>query len=300
MEYLDGRVPVQILRIWMPVRHRLAALTVFSPCVVWLVLFFLIPLFIVLAYSFARPSTYGGVVFSFTLQNYARFFAPLYFKIFLTSLWVSVLTTVVCLLVGYPVAYYISTRGSKWKSTLLVLVILPFWTSTLVRTYAWMTILRTEGIVNTLLISLGIIQNPLKLLYTPGAVVLGFLDIYLPFMILPLYTSIEKMDFSLLEAALDLGANRVKAFLNVTLPNTMPGVIAGVMLVFIPTIGSFVVPELLGGSKVFMIGNLIQNQFLQVRNWAFGSAASFILLAFVLACMFVYFKVSGQDRIELM
>jgi len=275
-------------------------LAIFSPCLLWLVLFFLIPLFIVFAYSFSRPSAYGGVVFSFTLQNYARFLAPLYFRVFMRSIWISVVTTVICLLVGYPVAYYISTRAPRWKNSLIVLVMLPFWTSTLVRAYAWMTILRSEGIVNTLLRSLGIIQSPLKLLYTPGAVILGFVDIYLPFMILPLYASIEKMDFSLLEAALDLGANRIKAFLSVTLPNTMPGVVAGVMLVFIPTIGSFVIPDLLGGSKQWMIGNLIQNQFLEARNWAFGSAVSFILLAFVLVCMFVYFRVSGQERIELM
>ncbi len=299
MESLDGPQPVHV-RLKMQLLHHLGSLVAFSPSVVWLVAFFLIPLCIVFAYSFAEPNVYGGVILRFTLHNYSMLLAPLYFKVFVRSIWIAFVTTGICLAVGYPVAYFISTRGARWKNTLIVLVILPFWTSTLVRTYAWITILRSEGVINTVLISLGLINDPLKLLYTPGAVILGLVHVYLPFMILPLYASIEKFDFSLIEAALDLGANRIKAFISVTLPNTMPGVVAGVMLVLVPSIGSFVIPDLLGGSKTWMVGNVIQHLFLQTRDWALGSAVSFVLLALCLAGIAVYFRASGQERMELM
>jgi spermidine/putrescine transport system permease protein len=302
MEYRDGPQPVHGFpdRLLGAFRQHLASIVVFTPSLFWLVIFFLIPLIIVFSYSFAEPNIYGGVIFRFTLRNYAEILSPRYLKVVARSIWISAAVTGLCLLFGYPVAYFISTRAAKWKNILMVLVILPFWTSSLVRVVAWMTILRTEGVLNTFLISLGIISTPLRLFPSQGAVMIALVHVYLPFMILPLYASIEKFDFSLLEAALDLGADRIKAFLKVTLPNTMPGIVAGVMLVFIPTLGSFYIPELLGGSKVWMIGNLISHQFLQARNWALGSAASFVMLAFVLVFIWVYFRISGQGKLELM
>lgn len=302
MEYRDGPQPVHGFGSRLPgvVRQHLASIVVFGPSIFWLLLFFLIPLFIVFTYSFAEPNIYGGVIFRFTLGNYAAILSTTFLRVLVRSIWISTVVTGLCLLIGYPAAYFISTRAAKWKNVLLVLMILPFWTSTLVRVVAWMTILRTEGVLNTFLISIGIIASPLRLFPTQGAVIITLVHVYLPFMILPLYTSIEKFDFSLLEAALDLGADRIRAFFTVTLPNTMPGIVAGVMLVFIPTLGSFYIPDLLGGSKAWMIGNYISNQFLQARNWALGSAASFVMLAFVLVCVLIYFRISKQGRLELM
>jgi spermidine/putrescine transport system permease protein len=196
---------------------------------------------------------------------------------------------VLCLAISYPIAYYIAVLSSpKRKNLLLGLVVIPFWTSFLIRTYAWMLILRTEGLANSVLLQLGIIDQPMALLYTDFAVMIGLVYGELPFMILPLYASLEKLDLSLLEAATDLGANRVASFFRVTVPLTMPGIVAGIVLVFIPSIGQFVVSDLLGGAKSILVGNLIQNQFAIARNKPFGSALAFELTALVLVLLLVY------------
>ncbi|RME45580.1 MAG: ABC transporter permease [Chloroflexi bacterium] len=265
------------------------------PSAFWLVVFFLAPLGIMLLYSFGRRGTYGGVVWDWNVQQYLRFVDPLYLQIFFRSVWIAVLTTVICLVVGYPFAFFIARQPARRRSPLLLLVMIPFWTNFLIRTYAWILILRTEGLVNTVLLSLGLISQPLTLLYTSGAVILGLVYGYLPFMVLPLYASIEKFDFSLVEAAFDLGANEVRAFLRVVLPQTMPGVIAGCILVFIPSIGAFVTPDILGGAKTVMIGNLVQQQFLTSRDWPFGSAVSFILMLIVTLAIVVYFRTTEEE-----
>jgi spermidine/putrescine transport system permease protein len=199
------------------------------------------------------------------------------------------LATLLCLMVSYPIAYYISikVRPSR-KNLLLTLVVIPFWTSFLIRTYAWIVMLRTEGWINSFLLGIGIIHEPLPLLFTNYAILVGLVYGELPFMILPLYVSLEKLDLSLLEAAKDLGANSFWTFWKVTVPLTMPGIVAGIVLVFIPSIGAFVVPDLLGGAKGMLVGNLIQNQFLVARNKPFGSAVAFALTAFVLVVLYGY------------
>jgi spermidine/putrescine transport system permease protein len=265
-----------------------------SPALFWLLLFFLIPLGIVLVYSFCQRGTRGGVVWDFTLGNYLNL---IYLKPILRSFWLAVVNTVLCLLIGYPAAYYISRRTSaNVKNILFLLVILPYFTNFVVRTYAWIIILGDGGLINTVLTKLGLIDEPLRLLHTKKAVIIGLVYGYLPFMIYPLYVSIEKVNPTFLEAAYDLGANRFQTFLRVMLPLTLPGIVAGSILVFVPTLGAFVTPDLLGGGKVMMIGNLIQNQFKVVRNWPFGSALSFILLGVVLALLYLRIKFGDTEE----
>lgn len=261
--------------------------TLLSPSILWLALFFVGPILIVIIYSFARRAPYGGTEFVFGIWNYIQSFNPLYLSIYWRSFWIAAVTTLICLLIGYPIAYYIALKAdARWKSVLLILVVLPFWTSFLIRTYAWILILRTEGLLNSLFINIGLIDAPLKMLYTEWAVLAGLIYGELPFMILPLYATIEKFDKKLLEASMDLGADRFSTFVNVTLPLTKVGIITGTVLVFIPSLGAFVTPDLLGGAKSIMIGNLIQNQFIQ-RNQPFGSALSLLLTAIVLILLWI-------------
>jgi spermidine/putrescine transport system permease protein len=225
-------------------------------------------------------------VWSLGLGNYQRAFQPLYLEIYWRSFCIALITTLACVLLGYPVAYTIALRvPARWRSVLLMLVVIPFWTSFLIRSYAWMVILRTEGLVNTSLRALHLIREPLHLLYTPLAVLIGLVYGELPFMILPLYAVLQKIDVTLLEAAQDLGASRWRAFLKVTLPLSAPGLGAGAILVFISAIGAFITPDLLGGARSMMVGNLIQNQFALVRDQPFGSAVAFLLTFVVLALL---------------
>ena len=267
-----------------------------GPAFLWLLLFFLIPLGIILLYSFCQRGRYGGVVWDFSFGNYLQFLNPLYLKPILRSFWLAIVNTILCLIIGYPTAYYISKRKPRVKNMLFILIIVPFWTNFIVRTYTWMIILREGGLVNTLLMKIGLIEEPLQLLFTQKAVIIGLLYGYLPFMVLPLYASIEKLSPSLLEAAHDLGANSFQTFWRVIFPLTLPGIIAGSILVFVPTLGAFVTPDLLGGAKQTMMGNLIQNQYLKVRNWPFGSALSLILLGIVLIMLFVYIRFGNTEE----
>ena len=256
-------------------------------------MFFLVPILIMFVYSLMPRGIYGGVEPGFTLEHYRRFFDPLYLDILQRTFVWSVACTVICLLLGYPVAYAIA-RGGKWKNLLLFLVVLPFWTSFLVRTFAMIFLLRDTGLINNWLLKLGLIEEPITMLYTPFAVMAGLVYGFLPFMILPIYASLEKLDLSLLEAAEVLGARPAERFRRVTLPLSMPGVVAGCLLVFIPALGSFLTSDLLGGAKQMMIGNLVQNQFSAARNWPFGSAASFIVMALVLVAVMLYLRVKDK------
>ncbi len=258
------------------------------PTIIWLLLFLVIPTLFVVLYSFLQKGTYGGVVYSFTLDNFKRFFEPLYIKILWDTLVISVLTTVFSLLMGYPLAYTITRVNRKWQNILLLLVMVPFWINFLVRSYAWVVILRSQGLINTLLMKLGFISEPLQLLYTPEAVMIGMVYALLPFMILPIYVSIEKMDRRMLEAAYDLGASPWKAFWKITIPQTMPGIIAGSILVFVPSLGMFVVPDIMGGAKSALIGNVIENQFRSAQDAPFGSALSIIVILFSLILIYIY------------
>ena len=280
---------------WLHRRPEARAWALLGPGAFWLIAFFTVPILIMLAYSLMPRGIYGGVERGFTLEHYARFFDPLYLEVLeRTFLW-SVACTVICLVLGYPVAYVI-VRSGRWRNLLLFLVVLPFWTSFLVRTFAMIFLMRDTGLINNWLLKLGIISQPLTILYTPFAVMCGLVYGFLPFMILPIYASLEKLDLSLLEAAEVLGARPRARFRRITLPLSMPGVVAGCLLVFIPALGSFLTADLLGGAKEMMIGNLVQNQFSAARNWPFGSAASFIVMALVLAAVMLYLRVRDQGQ----
>jgi spermidine/putrescine transport system permease protein len=277
--------------------HRRSHLWIFLlPATLFLLLFFVLPLLLVLIYSFLERGTYGGVQWTLTLGNYQRLVNGIYWGVLWRSCWLAVLTTVACLLIGYPMAFFIATRPQPWRNLLLFLVIIPFWTNFLVRTYAWMVLLRSEGVINTALQSLHLIEKPLTLLFTPFAVTIGLIYGYLPFMVLPLYATLERFDFSLVEAAHDLGANDWRTFWRVILPLSRRGILAGSLLVFIPSVGAFITPDLLGGAKSLMIGNLIQNQFLKARDWPFGSALSILMMVMVLIPILIYLRIYSDEQ----
>ena len=278
---------------WFASRPGARAWALLAPGLLWLVLFFFAPLTLMLVYSVLGRGTYGGVEWHFTLEAYGRFLDPLYLRVLERTVLVALAATALCLMLGYPVAWVIA-RSDRWRQLLLVLVVLPFWTSFLVRTYAIAFLLRDEGVINTLLRDVGLISAPIEMLYTRGAVMAGLVYGYLPFMILPIYASLEKLDQSLLEAAESLGARGWARFVHVVLPLSLPGVIAGCLLVFIPALGAFLTPDLLGGARQLMIGNLVQNQFTSARNWPFGAAASFVLVGVVLVVVVGWLIVRDQ------
>jgi spermidine/putrescine transport system permease protein len=255
--------------------------------------FFLLPLLLVFAISFASRGPYGGVQWSFSLTNYMMLFDPLYLRIYGRSLLLAAATTAMCLVVGYPLAYFIARAPMRWQGVWLLLVIIPFWTNFLVRTYAWMFILRTEGLLNTVLLEVGLIHTPVEILYTDWAVLIGLVYGYLPFMVLPLYAAIERLNRSVVEAAWDLYANGWSVFWRVIFPLTKSGVIAGCLLVFIPSVGAYITPDLLGGAKTMMVGNLIQHEYLVIRDWPFGSAIAFVLMTLVVFGVMAYFRRGG-------
>ena len=269
-----------------------------TPVTIWLGLFFLVPLLFILAYSFGTSGIYGEMTLGFNPGNYLRVFDPLYLEIVGRTLVIALTNTLLCLLLGYPLAYFIAFKGGRWKNILILLVMIPFWTSLLLRAYAWVVILSGNGIANRTLQFLGITDEPLLLIFTPQAVTMGMVYSYLPFMILPLYAALEKFDVRLKEAAQDLGASRWHTFWRVTFPLSMPGVIAGSILVFIPSAGEFVIPNLLGGARTVLVGNLIQAQFLQARDWAFGSALAVMLAALLVGAIMFYVRKVGAEKLE--
>lgn len=258
------------------------------PIIFWLGLFLVVPMLIVVVISFMSRDTLGNVVMGFNLDGYKRFFEPLYLGIYWDTIVLSVTTTVLCLLLSYPLAYYIANASTKMRTWGLILITVPFWINFLIRTYAWVLLLRTQGVVNNLLIDLGWIAEPLQMLYTKGAVLLGMVYTFIPFMVLPIYVAIEQMDKKLLEAASDLGATSWRAFWHVTLPQTKSGIMTGAVLVYVSTTGMFVVTDILGGAKSAMISNIIQSQFLGARNWPFGAALSviFVITSLILIALF--------------
>jgi spermidine/putrescine transport system permease protein len=264
-----------------------------SPSAFWLLLFTLIPIGIVIYYSFLTRGPWGTIVYEFTLDSYRQILDPLFLKIFVRSFKLAALTVVICLAAGYLIAYWIAFYGGRRKNLLLFLVILPFWTSYLVRIYAWMTLLSDHGLINNFLIKLHLIGEPLPLLHNEYSVLVGLVYTYLPFMILPLYAALERLDRSVLEAAADLGATATERFLKVTVPLTKGGMLSGSVLVFAPSLGEFLVPELLGGAKAMMIGKFIALKFLGLRHWPLGSAFSLLLLTMILILLFLYMRVGG-------
>jgi len=282
-----------------------------TPTLIWMIGLLIIPLLLTLVISFGKRSPDGEVIYAFSLDNYVRLlgysadcdngqascFDPLYLQILWRSLTLAFNTTVWVIALAYPLAYFIARAHPLKRNTFLFLVLIPLWTNFVIRVYAWMMLLRTQGVINLGLGWLAGLFNipftPLEMLYTPGAVLVGMVYEFLPFMILPIYTSLEKIDNSLYEAAADLGANGLKTFARVTLPLSMPGVVAGTILVFIPVMGTFIVSDILGGRQVILVGNLIQRQFLDARDPTFGSAASLILMVMTLIVTYFYTRKFG-------
>jgi spermidine/putrescine transport system permease protein len=281
------------------------------PTVMWMTVLLIIPLLLTAVVSFGKRSVDGGVIFSFSLDNYIRLFGystkcdngaascfdPLYVQILWRSLVLAFNTTVLVILLAYPLAYFIARAQPRKRTAYLFLVLIPLWTNFVIRVYAWIILLRKEGTINVVLGWLANLVHapftPLNMLYTPGAVLVGMVYEFLPFMILPIYTSLEKIDPSLYEAAADLGANMIQTFRRVTLPLSMPGIVAGTILVFIPVMGTFIVSDILGGRQVVLVGNLIQRQFLDARDPTFGSAASLVLMVMTLIVTYFYTRKFG-------
>jgi len=280
-------------------RQQISLLVTLSPASLFLLIFFVIPLLIMLTYSFLEPGLYGGVEWNFYHWNYGRMlgwadgyyeeFDIVYLDILLRSIGLA-LTTVLCtFIICYPVAFWISSLSEKKKSLFILLITLPFFTSMIVRLYAWILILRDSGFANQFLEWMGIISEPLSIMYSNTAVIIGMVYIFIPFMFLPIYSSVENLDKKFIQASEDLGATPFTTFRKVIFPMTLPGVLAGSILVFIPSLGNFVIPDLFGGTKVLMIGNMVEQQFLYARNWPFGAALSMIITLFMLILLTVVF-----------
>ena len=264
---------------------------------IWLGVFAIIPTLMIVAASFLSHSSQDLLKLPFTFSNYEQLFNIVFLKVFWRSLTIAFFCTLICLLIGYPFAYGVARTKKPYNTLLLLLIMIPFWTSSLIRTYAIMTLLKSKGLINSLLLSLGLIHQPLELLYSKLAVFIGLSYDLLPFMILPLYASIEKLDNTLIEAAHDLGAKKLRVFFKIIVPLTMPGIISGSLLVFLPAMTLFYIPVLLGGAKSMLLGNLIENQFLQLTNWPVGSASSTLLIVLIGLLIFLYLPFAKrQDR----
>lgn len=259
--------------------RRLGAFVFLSPGLAYLIVLLLVPLALVLSYTVFQRGRFGGVIYEFTTENFERLFDSLYLGVVGGSLKIAAITTLIALLLGYPTAYLIAQLPPKWKTIALVAIVLPFWTNFIIRVYAWIIMLSGPGLINSLL------GTKMELLYNQGTIVTGLLYSYLPLMVLPLYATIEKLDPQLREASANLGASAFTTFRKVTLPLTIPGVLTGSMFVFVPSFGNFVIPEMLGGSKSIMVGNLIRNQFLSARDWPFGSALALALIAVLIVLL---------------
>ena len=258
----------------------------------------LVPCGLVFFNSFFERGIYGGIDYVFTLGNFKRAADPLYLKIFLGSAKIAAMVTVLAILIGYPAAYAINRTQRRYQTALLFLVMLPFWSNYLIRTYAWIVLLNNQGLINQALISANLIETPIKMLYTEFAVITGLLYNYLPFVILTIYSSLNKLNPEVLEASSDLGAPAWRTFLRVTLPLTLPGIAAGAVFVFVLSIGNFITPDLLGGGHTQMVGNLIYDQFLSARDWPFGAALSFMLIGIMMVLLFTQAAISNRIQGE--
>ena len=259
----------------------------------WLLIFALLPNILVIAVSFLTRDTSDFISLPVSIDSYLRIVDPLYFEVFIHSLWMAGLTTVICLLLGYPFAWLISRTSTRWQPLLMLLLILPFWTNSLVRVYALKLLLATNGLINKALLSIGIIDAPIDMLYTQGAVIIGLTYLLFPFMVLPLYAVFTDLRDDMLLASQDLGASKPQTFWHVVLPLTTPGIISGVLLVLLPAMGMFYVADILGGSRNLLVGNIIKNQFLDARDWPFGAAAS-VLLTLAMAVLLLAYRASSR------
>ncbi|MDO9590390.1 MAG: ABC transporter permease [Microcella sp.] len=276
--------------------RRWAPVALLGPGSVYLALFFLVPLGLIVSYAFLTRGRFGGVVPEFTLDNFARLVEPVYLQVIATSLGTAAITTLLALVLGFPTAYVISRLPRRWRTTALILVLLPFWTNFLIRTYAWIILLNDAGWINGALVAGGIVDEPIRMLYTQPAVVVGLLYIYLPLMILPLYSAIERIDPALEEAATNLGASRFRVFRTITIPLALPGMLIGCVFVFVPSMANFVIPELIGGGKSLLLGNLIRDQFLKARDWPFGAALALVLTAILVLLLVLQARAAARTE----
>lgn len=277
-------------------RNGTGAAILTLPMLIWTILFVCVTLGYVLWLSFQTRTGDGmGVTGEWTLDNYLKLLNPNYLAVLGNSLKLAFFTTAVCLLIGYPFGYRMARTGKKWRGILMLLVIVPFWTNALIRVYGWRILLMGDGPVNSFLMALGLIESPLKLLNTFGAVLLGMVYALLPFMILPVFSSVEKMDWALVEASRDMGASPVRAFLTVTLPMTLPGVLAGCVLTFVPSIGLFFMSDLLGGATELLMGNLVSDQLLRSRDWPFAAAISVLMMLMTSGMLWIYRRAGGKS-----
>ena len=267
----------------------------------WLVLFVMIPNIMIIGTSFLTRDEANLIEMTFTLDNYVRLADPLYFKVLMHSFYMAIVATLLCLIIGYPFAYIVAKMPAKWRPIMLFLVIVPFWTNSLIRTYGLKVVLGTQGVLNKGLLALDIIDKPLRIMYSETAVMIGLVYILLPFMILPLYSAIEKLYDTYLEAAKDLGANKLQTLLKVVLPLTMPGIVGGCLLVLLPALGMFYISDLLGGAKNLLIGNVIKSQVLNARDWPFGAATSIALTVAMAVMLYAYYRAGKllNKKVEL-
>lgn len=280
-------------------RKTLPALAMAGPVSLWMILFVTIPMLFIIYISFMSRGVFGDVVYQFSGESYQTLMDATYFKVILKSLRVAVFTTVLCLLVGYPFAYYIARKPKETAAKLIMLIMIPFWTNSLMRLNSWLLVFQTNGPVNSFLQWVGLTDAPVTFVYTDGLVVLGMITNMLPFAVLPMYSSIEKLNKSFLEASADLGANGATTFRRVTLPLTFPGIFSSIILVFIPTLGIYTVSDMLGGGKVLYIGNIIKNQFGAIRNWPLGAALSVLLIVITMLLIFLYTRFASIEDMEV-
>ena len=280
-------------------QSRLPVLAQAGPVSLWMILFVTLPLLYIIFISFMKRGVFGDVVYELSAESYKTIMDPLYFSVIVKSFRVAVRTTILCLLFGCPLAYFIATRKPETASKLIMLLMIPFWTNGMMRLNAWMLFFQVNGPVNYVLTHLNIVEKPVMFLYTDWLVNIGLFTNMLPFAVLPMYSSIEKLQKSLLEASYDLGANRVKTFLKVTLPLTFPGIFSAIILTFIPALGTYTVTDMLGGGKVLYIGNIIKNQFGATRNWPLGAALSVLLLLITALLIFIYSRFAGLEDMEV-
>lgn len=281
-------------------RHtKLPGIATAGPVSVWMILFVTVPMLYIIYISFMSRGVFGDVLNEFSLESYQTLLDSVYFKVILKSLKMATFTTIMCLLIGYPFAYYIAKKPKEVASRLIMLIMIPFWTNSLMRLNAWLLLFQTSGPVNEFLQWTGITNEPKMFVYTNGLVVLGMITNMLPFAVLPLYSTIEKLDKSFLEASADLGASGAKTFMKITLPLTFPGIFSSIILVFIPALGTYTVSDMLGGGKVLYIGNIIKNQFGAIRNWPLGAALSVLLIAVTGLLIFLYTRFASIEDMEV-
>jgi spermidine/putrescine transport system permease protein len=274
---------------------KLPAPLLLAPAAVWYFAFFVVPIGFIAVFSVLTSADFGGISYQFSGENYQRLVqSTVFLKVFANTIWMALGGTVLCLLIGFPLAYFLATRAGRWKNLLLIMLIVPFWTSSLTRTYAWLILLGNHGPLASLLTQVHLLNGDLNFLYSYNAILLGVTYNYLPLMIFPLYVSLERLDKRLIEAAKDLGAGRWRTFRRVTVPLTMPGIVIGCLLVFIPLMGEYLVPSILGGARSFMIGNLIGDEFISSHDWAFGSALAMGVILILLVLIAIYFRAARR------